>query len=62
MDNNCSALRIKEAIVENNLQLNLGNLQSNISKYIPRLEPQWVYGLVNVEEAASFEFAILEDL
>lgn len=62
MSNNSAKSRIKEAIAEKNCQISLGNFQVNLSRYIPKLEPQWIYGLINVEEAASFEFAVLEDL
>jgi hypothetical protein len=62
MSNNSTKSRLKVAIAEKTCQLSLGNLQANLSKYITKLEPQWIYGLINVEEAASFEFAVLEDL
>jgi hypothetical protein len=62
MSNNSTTSKIMEAIAEKNCQLGLGNLQANLSKLIPKLEPQWIYGLIDVEEAASFEFAVLEDL
>lgn len=62
MSNNSTTSRIMEALAEKNYQLGLGNLQANLSKLIPKLEAQWIYGLINVEEATSFEFAVLEDL
>lgn len=40
----------------------LETLQTDISRYVHKLEPQWIYGLVDIKEAASFEFVILEDL
>lgn len=38
------------------------SLHSDIAKYIQNLEPTWIHGLIDVEEAAAFEFVVLEDL
>jgi hypothetical protein len=38
------------------------NFQVDLPRYIPSIEPQWIYGLINIEEATSFQFAVLEDL
>jgi len=62
MSNYSTIARIKETIADKNSPLCLGDHQMAISKLIPKMEVQWVYGLINVEEAASFEFAILDDL
>ncbi|WP_047450383.1 hypothetical protein [Alistipes sp. ZOR0009] len=40
----------------------LGNIQIDLTRYVHKLEPLWIYGLVDIEEAASFEFVVLEDL
>ena len=62
MSNYSTISRIKEAIAEKNSPLCLGELPMDYSRQTSMLDVQWIYGLINVAEAASFEFAILDDL
>jgi|GEM_PF-5632289 hypothetical protein len=66
MSNRILGIGLDDKLTDKVSQLNpmgyIENLHADISRFLPQIEPQWIYGLVNIEEAASFQFVVLEDL